>query len=132
MPRGSYLVQIIESEVKATNGKGGPGSQVVMKVQVVDGPYKGRTARGRFTLTNTSEKAAKIGKADLSGIGVACGKPHYDDTRLVHNITFEAFIDVEGEWNVFKRANWRKTAGAAPAPAAASKGVPLSDDDIPF
>ncbi len=133
MPKGNYIVKIVESSVKATNGASGPGSQVVMKVQVTQGEFKGRTARGRFTLTNASDKAQKIGRADLSGIGVACGKPHYDDTRLIHDIEFEAFIDVEGEWNVFKRANWRKTAGAAPAaPTKNAPSTSISDDDVPF
>jgi hypothetical protein len=132
MPKGNYIVQIVESEVVQTNGEKGPGAQVVMKVEVMDGPYKGRTARGRFTLINASEQAQKIGRSDLAGIGVACGKPHYDDTTQVHNIAFEAFIDVDGEWNVFKRANWRKASGGKAAASSAPKTLGIDKDEVPF
>lgn len=136
MPKGNYVVEIFESDVVQTNGEKGPGAQVVMKVRVLEGPYQGRVCRGRFTLICGSDKAEKIGRSDLSAIGVACGKPHYDDTTLLHNIPFTAFIDVDGEWNVFKRAIWRKdtakAGGTGGKAAGASKGTPIDRDEPPF
>lgn len=130
-PKGDYTVKVVESEVKLT--KAGTGTYAEMKFEIVDGPYTGRTFRGRFNLTNPNEKAWKIGRAELSAIGVACGKPHYDDTRLLHDIPFRCKVDVEDGWNVFKRALWKETAGAPmAAQPSAPKGITVKDDDCPF
>lgn len=83
LPPGDYQAIIIESEKKPT--KAGNGAFIELKMQIIDGPYKGRHQWDRLNLWNPSEQAVAIAQATLSAICHAVGVMQPRDTSQLHN-----------------------------------------------
>lgn len=83
IPAGKYKLQIENSEMRET--KAGDGSYLVFAFSVVEGEYKGRKIWQNFTWMNPSEKAVRIGRAQLGGLVRACGKQTIEDTDALNS-----------------------------------------------
>lgn len=83
VPPGDYPAIIVESEKKPT--KAGTGHFIELKMQIIDGPYKGRHQWDRLNLWNPSEQAVAIAQATLSAVCHAVGVLQPRDTSQLHN-----------------------------------------------
>lgn len=66
LPAGWYKAVITESEEKPT--KAMTGSFLQLKLEVIDGPHKGRTVFDRLNLNNPNGTAVEIAQRTLSAI----------------------------------------------------------------
>lgn len=129
LPPGDYLAMIVESEKKAT--KAGNGSYIELKMQIIDGPYKGRHQWDRLNLWNQSEQAVAIAQATLSAVCHAVGVMQPRDTSQLHNkpliVSVGTRKNQEQELvNTIKGYKPRGTS-SAPAPAPTQTKQDLED-----
>lgn len=94
-PVGKHIVQIIESDIKAT--KSGDSGMLELVCEVLDGDAKGTTGAYRLNIYNTNPQAAEIAKRQLSAVCHVTGVFQLDDTRALHNIPF--MIEVKPQKN---------------------------------
>lgn len=92
IPEGEYRACITESAFEST--KKGDGNFLKLTVQVIDGPFTGRTVFDRLNLDNPSDQAVQIAKAQLSAICRAVGKMSPEDSADLHNIPFMVKLGV--------------------------------------
>lgn len=73
LPAGEYTVMITETEEKQNgpNSKDPSGSQLVLKMQIVEGHYKDRILFDRLNLNNVSEQTRDIAYKTLNEILMA-------------------------------------------------------------
>ena len=95
LPAGNYPVMIVASEMKAT--KSGTGDYLELKMQVIDGQYKGRYVWDRLNVRNVSEKAQDIAQKKFSAICLAVGVTFTDDSEDVHGKPMIAVLKVQPE-----------------------------------
>lgn len=113
---GQFRAHIIDSEMKAT--KSGNGEYLALKVEVLDGPNKGRTVYDNLNLDNPSQKAMEIAYQTLSAIGHATGVMNITNSEQVHNIPMLVTFAVDGSYTRIKGYD---PVGAAAAPAPATQ-----------
>jgi hypothetical protein len=82
LPAGYYTACISESEQKPT--KSGSGSYLNLKIEVLEGQYKGRILWSRLNLDNPNPTAVKIAQGELSAICRAVGIPTPNDSSELH------------------------------------------------
>lgn len=117
---GTFLAHIIDSEMKP-NSKG-TGEFLALKVEVLDGPHKGRTVYDNLNLNNPSEKAMEIAYQTLSAIGHATGVMNINDSEQVHHIPMMVTFAVDGSYTRVK--GYEPAQGKAPtAPAAQTQAA---------
>ena len=68
---GRHTAAIVDVQKKRTNA--GDGAYLNLRVQILDGPCKGRSVFDMLNLWNSSEKAVKIAEARLASILKAIG-----------------------------------------------------------
>jgi len=86
LPVGKHLVQIIESDVKAT--KSGDSGKLELIVQVIDGDARNQTGLINLNLYNVNPEAARIAHDQLSAICHVTGVMQITDSQQLHNIPF--------------------------------------------
>lgn len=127
LPEGKYLMIVEASELKPT--KSGTGNGINVKLQVVEGPFKGRTMFWWLNYTNPNDQAQKIGRAELAMLCRAVNVLTPKDTMELHNIPFCATVGVTPArdgyeaGNKVKKAEPKAAYSAAPADAKAG-GAP--------
>lgn len=84
IPAGKYLAIITETEMKPT--KAGTGQYLQLTFQVLEGEHKGRLVWARLNLSNPSDMAVKIARAELSSICRAIGVMAPKDSIELHNL----------------------------------------------
>jgi len=121
IPAGYYKAIITESELKPT--KGG-GEYLKLRVEIIDGDYKGRVVFGNLNLVNANPTAEKIAKAALGNICRAVGVMHPRAPSELHNKPLMVKLSVKPETPEYPAGNdikaWEPVNGAAPAPAQAA------------
>lgn len=94
IPNGEYNVAIIgvqrcASKTNATN------SYLELKLQVIDGEFKGRQVFDRLNIWNSNQTAARIAARTLADICLAIGKPQINDSSELLNQLLAAKIVVK-------------------------------------
>ena len=84
IPPGKYVAVITASEMKAT--KAGTGSYLELKLEVIEGEFKGRKLWARLNLDNPSQDAVKIARSELASICRAAGVMEPRDSSELHNL----------------------------------------------
>jgi hypothetical protein len=84
LPAGKYVAIITASEMKPT--KAGTGHYLELAFQVIDGPSKNRTVRGRLNLDNPNATAVQIARAELSAVCRAVGVLAPKDSVDLHDL----------------------------------------------
>jgi hypothetical protein len=82
LPAGEYRAVMVESERKKT--KDGVSELLLVKLQIVDGPYKQRTVIDRFNLWNKSEQARAIAEQQFKKVCEAVNVPKPGDSSALH------------------------------------------------
>jgi len=93
LPEGEYTAIITESEQKPT--KAGDGSYVKLKIEIVDGEYKGRVLFENLNLQNKNEMAVSIAKRALADICLAVEVPRPTSTAQLHNKPMKISVKCE-------------------------------------
>lgn len=127
IPDGEYVAIISASEMKPT--KSGNGSYLQAKIEIVDGPHKGRVLFDRFNLQNPNQQAVNIAMRQFSALCHAVNVIKVQDSCQLHNIPFIAKVKCKkradnGEWTneiggykaktAQSSAPQQQAAGAAP------------------
>ena len=71
LPAGDYVVMVTESELKPTSKK--DGNMLVLKLEVQEGQYQGRTLFTRLNIDNPNPKTVEIAFKELGSICRAIG-----------------------------------------------------------
>lgn len=86
LPPGKYLVEITESEMKAT--KSGNGEMLQLEYTVIDGEFKNRKIWDRLCLRHSNPQTVEIAEANLSAICHATGVMQLSDSVQLHHSPF--------------------------------------------
>jgi hypothetical protein len=86
IPAGSYLMKIIESEVKPA--KSGKGQVLFLTCEVLDGPCKGRKLWPKLSIAHENAQTEQIAQRLLSAICHAVGQLNLQDTEQLHHRPF--------------------------------------------
>lgn len=139
LPEGAYLCIVESSEMKAT--KAGTGTGINLKLQVIDGEYKGRTLFWWLNYNNPNETAQRIGRSELAALCRAVNILQPKDTMELHNIPFVAHVVVTPAKDGYDAGNKvKKTESkaefakskAANGAAQAGSGAPGSKGAAPW
>lgn len=92
LPKGKYTVCIVSSETNPT--KKGDGEFLSLKLEVLDGDFKGRKLFETLLLDHPSEKAVEIAKKKLAQICRAVNVLTPDESDELHDKPFVADVGV--------------------------------------
>jgi hypothetical protein len=131
VPAGTYLAQVIESDIKdlaSGNGKG-----LKLTFEIIDGQYKGRRIWENLNIQHTNEDSQRIAQSQLSALCHAIGVIKLRDTAALHMKPVNIKVTVreaEGKYQASNNVKGYESAGpvaltqaaeAPSAPAPASK-----------
>jgi hypothetical protein len=159
LPKGRYLCQVEDTEMKPTKDKDGSYLEVTLSV-ILPKEFKGRKLWSRLNVNNKSEVAQRIGREQFNALAMAAlGTLSVPDTAKLHLKKVVAHISIErggddrddsNRVNGFepyqpqtapsgtKPAGPSETKPAAPPAAAPAAPKPAGkpdddfEDDIPF
>ena len=128
IPAGTYVAQVIESEIKPT--KSGTGQMMTLRWQILDGTFKGRLVFDRVNIVNQNPEAEKIGQRQLSAVCHATGVLKLQDTSQLHNKPCKIKVKVRQDDN-YGDSNEVSgvegvAAGSIPSAAPAANATPAA------
>ena len=146
IPEGEYNLLVEDAESKRT--KDGEGQYISLKLQVLDGKYKGRLIFHNVTIQNRNDKAVEIGRKALIILSRCKGKPLTDSAQLL-GVTVRAKVRIRPAQNGYDAQNdvayyigpIESASQSMPAPAEIKRTVvhrspdappKQEDDDCPF
>jgi Protein of unknown function (DUF669) len=92
LPRDKYHVEIVRSDMKATND--GNGAYLELEMEILDGQYAGRKVFDRLNLVNQNEMTVEIAQRTLSQICHAIGVLAVSDSEQLHRKAMIADVRV--------------------------------------
>lgn len=129
LPAGEYKVIITESTDTPT--KKGDGKYFNLKLEVIDGPCKGRVLFDKLNYHNPNETARRMAQQSLKAICEATGVTRPRDTSQLHNIPIIAKVAIsegKGEYGPQNNVKGYKRVGTAaasqPAQSATAEQAP--------
>lgn len=84
LPDSDYLAYIIQSEIKDTNGKNGPGKRINFTFELQEGELAGRLVWAGVNFVNMNPQAQSMGRKELGNIARAAGVSIFSDTEELH------------------------------------------------
>jgi hypothetical protein len=128
VPAGSYAAVIVDAAEKQAK-TGAKGKYLELKLQIVDGPHKGRVVFDRLNLWHKDATTKTLALATLGEIGRAVGIAIINSTDDLKNKPMVIVIivrersDIKGEFSneVKKYESIKKAAKALPGVAATKK-----------
>jgi Protein of unknown function (DUF669) len=123
IPAGTYIAQIVKSEMKETTKKNGQYLQ--LQFVILDGEYAKRTVFSRLNLVNENQQTSEIAHKSLATIGECCGISNLEDSEQLHNVPMYIDVVVRPALGQYTEQNdikgYKKYDGAqAASPRAAS------------
>jgi hypothetical protein len=114
---GEYAMKIVESAIVPT--KAGTGKILVLTMEVMEGPMKGRRHWERLNIVNPNDVAQSIAHKQLKRICEAAGVPSpLLDSEDLHHKPFMATLAIReddyGKKNDLKKAAPYRTTGGRP------------------
>ena len=131
IPAGTYLAQVIESDIKDLASGNGKGMKLTF--EIIDGQYKGRRIWENLNIQHTNEDSQRIAQSQLSALCHAVGVIKLRDTAALHMKPVNIKVTVreaEGKYQASNNVKGYESAGpvaftqaaeAPSAPAPASK-----------
>lgn len=92
LPAGDYNMHVIDSEVKPT--KKGNGQQLVLTLEVLDGPYARRRIWDRLNIQNPNADAQRIAERALADLCIAINVMHLSDSNMLHYKPFIGHLTI--------------------------------------
>ena len=127
IPPGDYNVMIVESAMKPT--KNGSGEYLELKMQVIDGPYSGRSLWERLNIRNANPTAQSIAQRKLSSILRAFDITGTQDSTILHGRPMVAVVAVKPagpDKNGIFRKEQQEVSSFRAAGSAGTASVPAS------
>ena len=137
IPAGTYVAQIIDSDVKTT--KAGTGQYLQLTWKVLDGPYHGRLVFDRLNIRNSNQTAEQIGQKALSSLCHVTGVLRLQDSSQLHSKPVQVRVTIRkdaeyGDQNEIKgyaQAQGFAAPQAAAMPPAAQAAPPATQAPAP-
>ena len=123
LPVGDYLMQVVQSEVRAT--KDGSGQYVWLEFDILDGEHQGRKYWERLNIWNANPQAADIANKALTSLTRACGMVAIEDTEDLH------FKPIKVRMGVSKRKDTGELQNRATYLSAQDGGAPQAPTHAP-
>ena len=82
IPAGTYLMQIVASDLKTT--KAGDGQYLELQLDILEGPHAGRKLWDRLNLVSRTQQAVDIARRTFSAICHAVGVLQIRDSEQLH------------------------------------------------
>ena len=121
LPAGWYKAVITESEEKPT--KAMTGSYLQLRIEVIDGPHKGRLVFDRLNLNNPNSTAVDIAQRTLSAICRAVGVRTPRQSSDLHDKPMMVKLAVKPAEGAYSASNeikgYEAPSGGSAAPDAA-------------
>ena len=119
VPAGTYMAEIVESDVVDT--KGGTGRMVKLTWKITEGACEGRRIWDQINFRNANETAQKIGQQALAELCSAAGlRGPLDDTESLHGIPMRVRVKIETDKN-----------GQYPPKNVVQRYAPYADGEAP-
>ena len=93
LPEGTYLVAITESDQQVNKAEN--GSYLKLKLEILDGAYRGRVLFDRLNLKHPNALAVQIAQQTLSQICHAVGVLTPRDSVELHNLPLQINVRVK-------------------------------------
>lgn len=103
VPRGKYVAQIVESELKTT--KKGDGQYISLRFKIIEGDYEGRNVFAQLNMVNPSVEAQRIARQQFSSICHATGVLNPSDTTELHGIPMIINVKIRPGTDVYPPTN---------------------------
>jgi len=131
LPSGEYVAQIVESDMKPTNGN--TGTYLELAYVVLEGPLAGRKHWERLNLEHQSPKVVEIANRQFASLREAVGVPNPRDSQELHYKPHVIRIEFSAAGSMITSGSkkgqvrdrdeatikaWKKLDGAAPAVSA--------------
>ena len=128
IPNGTYTAMIVEAKEMVSKTTGTP--YATLKVEIVEGKFKGRKIYDNIFLNSTNEMAQAIARRKLNAIANAVGITVMNgaDDFLFKPLSVEINTDKEGKNQIRGYKSNKPTATPA---FSAPKSAPLNDS-VPF
>lgn len=97
IPKGDYLVRIVESDVVQNSAQ--TGTILKLTLELLEGQFQGKRVYDSLNITNPNEMAVRISRERLSGYCHATGVIQLQDSQQLHGIPFIASIRVKVDKN---------------------------------
>jgi hypothetical protein len=117
IPAGDYQMQVVESEIKPT--KSGSGDQLVLTLEVIDGPHQNRKVWDRMNIRNENADAQRIAQRALADLCLAIGIANLKNSEQLH---FKPFVgrvtikaDKSGQYGPQNAIRYKPRGGTVPA-----------------
>lgn len=122
VPADWYTMVITASEEKPIKAK--TGSYLELKLEIIEGEYKGRIFFDRLNLNNPNQQAVDIAQGTLSSICRASGVMTPDDSSDLHDKPMRVKLSVkpaEGQYQASNEVKGYEAVSKSSAPAAAEQ-----------
>jgi hypothetical protein len=123
IPAGDYAMQVIESDIKPT--KSGSGDQLILTLEVTEGPMTNRRIWDRLNIRNQNADAQRIAQRALADLCLAVGVASLRNTEELH---FKPFVgrvtikqDKTGQYGPQNAVRYKPRGGQPPAGKAAAQ-----------
>lgn len=133
LPAGDYSMRVIESEIKDT--KSGSGQQLILTLEVIEGPMANRRVWDRLNIRNQNADAQRIAQRALADLCLAVGISALRNTEELHDLPFVGRVaikpDKTGQYGPQNTVRYKARGGAAPAGKAAVQQTPRAQGGQP-
>lgn len=93
VPKGWYIAQIVNSEIKPTKTPG--GARLNIQFKILQGDFINRVAFGGYNIQNANPVAVNIAMEELAELSKAVGVPVWNDTEQLHGIPFNLKLKIK-------------------------------------
>lgn len=122
LPAGDYTMQVIESDIKET--KSGTGEQLVLTLEVLEGPHSNRRVWDRLNIRNQNADAQRIAQRSLADLCLALG---ISSLRKTEDLHFKPFVgkvtirpDKTGQYGPQNAVRYKARGGQPPSSKAST------------
>ena len=133
IPAGTYLAQVIESDIKDLASGNGKGMKLTF--EIIDGQYKGRRIWENLNIQHTNEDSQRIAQSQLSALCHAVGVIKLRDTAALHMKPVNIKVTVreaEGKYQASNNVKGYESAGpVAPTQATEAPSAPAPASKAP-
>ena len=120
VPAGTYLAQIIESDVAPL--KSGKGTGLKLTLEIIDGQHKGRRIWDNLNIQHEIEETQRIAQGQLSALCHAVNVIKLQDTAALHHKPVHVRVVVREAQGQYQASNnikgYESAGGARPAAPA--------------